>query len=322
MRLPSRPAPSVEEARRKPNRNVTNQNIKKKPPPRPPPPDFTKMRSKSAWNLNQASDNICLFEWSPPSSPKSTNRNFGGSISSSFSSSTSSLASSKKSFEYDTSPFNVTPWNFTNNIGNAPQGNILLPTIATTTTSTTTNPVVPQISVPTIIRAQPPKKPIKPNMKPVPRCVTPPCLSHLPVDNSPPMPSIPPPSPPKDVDETVAPFGIALYDFPGSQNGDLPLQENDIVLLLKQIDKGWMYGRIGDREGIFPANFIDIQIPLPEIDEKFVKAIYQFQPQLPGDLGLTPGQIVKVLQKVSDEWLLGESNGQKGQFPANFVTNL
>ncbi|KRT78339.1 SH3 domain-containing protein [Oryctes borbonicus] len=319
MRLPTRPAPSIEEARRKQNKNVPNQNIKKKPPPRPPPPDFTKMRSKSAWNLNQAGDNICLFEWSPPSSPKSTNRNFGGSISSSFSSSTSSLASSKKSFEYDTSPFNVTPWNFSNNTGSAGQGNILVPTM-----TTTTNPVMPQISVPTIIRPQPPKKPInKLNIKPVPSYFTSPSsISPLSVDNSPPMPLIPPPSPPKEVDDTVVPFGIALYDFPGLQNGDLPLQENDIVLLIKRIDRGWLYGKIGDKEGIFPANFIDIQIPLPEDNEKFVKAIFEFHPELPEDLGLKPGQIIKVLQRVSDEWLLGESNGQKGQFPANFVINL
>lgn len=160
---------------------------------------------------------MCLFEWSPPSSPKGTNRNFCGSISSSFSSSTSSLASSKKSFEYDNgSPFNnLTPWNSVI----APQGNI-----------TPTNPVVPQISVPTIIRAQPPKKNVntdKINIKPVLKGNAP-LMWNISRENSPPMPSIPPPSPPKEVDETVVPFGIALYDFPGSQNGDLPLQVNVI----------------------------------------------------------------------------------------------
>lgn len=136
------------------------------------------------------------------------------------------------------------------------------------------------------------------------------------------MPSIPPPSPPKEVDETIVPFGIALYDFPGSQSGDLVLQENDIVYLIKRIDKDWFYGRVDEREGIFPVSFVDVQIPLPEENERFVKVMYEFRPQLPGDLGLRPGQIVKVLHKVSDEWLMGESNGQRGQFPANFVFNL
>lgn len=85
---------------------------------------------------------------------------------------------------------------------------------------------MPQISVPTIIRAQPPKRPpSRMNTKPVPQINTSQLpLSTLRLDNSPPMPSIPPPSPPKEVDETVMPFGIALYDFPGSQSGDLPLQ--------------------------------------------------------------------------------------------------
>lgn len=91
--------------------------------------------------------------------------------------------------------------------------------------------------------------------------------------------------------------------------------------MLKYIDKEWYYGKIDDREGIFPANFIDVQIPLPE-DVRFVRALYEFRPEMPGDLGFSPGDIIKVLQKISDEWLLGELNGQKGQFPANFVVDV
>ncbi|XP_022915146.1 uncharacterized protein B0303.7 [Onthophagus taurus] len=298
MRIPTRPAPSIEEARRNKNnqqqKNTQMQkNIKKKPPPRPPPPDLSKIqKSKSTWVLNQKDDD-CMIEWSPPCSPK-TSRLVSGSISSSFNSSTSSLASSKKSFDMESSPFNISPWN---------SG---LQTSA-------------QINMPTIIRAQPPKKSAKASVK-VPSIV--PGTSRMPNSNySPPMPTIPPPSPPKDVSDGIVPFGLALFNYAGNHPDDLPLQENDIVYLIKRLDKDWLYGKVGDREGMFPRSFIEIKIPLTD-EEDVVTALYEFVPQMVGDLALKPGQTIKVLRRVSDEWLLGESDGIRGQFPANFIDRI
>ena len=91
--------------------------------------------------------------------------------------------------------------------------------------------------------------------------------------------------------------------------------------MLHEVNKDWLYGRIDDREGIFPANFIDILVPISEDDKKVV-VLYQYNAQFSGDLSLMPGQIVHVLYRVSENWLYGECNGYKGQFPQNFVNRI
>lgn len=80
------------------------------------------------------------------------------------------------------------------------------------------------------------------------------------------------------------PYGIALYDFVGTQSGDLDLKEGDLVYLIEAINDNWMQGRIGDREGVFPVNFIDVKIPLPGFDNNVVTALYAFKAETTGDL--------------------------------------
>lgn len=94
-----------------------------------------------------------------------------------------------------------------------------------------------------------------------------------------------------------------------------------MVFLLRRINAEWLYGRVDDKEGIFPTNFVDIQVPLSG-EERMVTALYEFKPQTASDLHIKPGDMIKVIKKVSDEWLYGECNGRKGEFPANFVDRI
>lgn len=305
-------------------KSKTCQKSKKKPPPRPPPPNFSKYKSKSTFNLN---DN--LIEWSPPSSPKTErNHNFGGSVSSSFSSSTSSLASSKKSFECDISvsnniwPINLNATNrtsntvtnvpFNNQSTNKPSTNIMQLYQSSSRGAQknlhTIQMSVPSVLGPTIIRPRPNKT------KVVREQIDDTAISL-------PMPSVPPPSPPKNVDNEDIPCGVALYDFEAKEPNDLSFQMNDIILLLKRINNDWYFGRNQDREGIFPANFIEVIVPLTDNDNT-VMALYEFPAQIDEDLALKPGQLVKVIRKINNDWLYGESNGQTGQFPSNFVDRI
>lgn len=102
------------------------------------------------------------------------------------------------------------------------------------------------------------------------------------------------------------------------------LKVDDVVILLRQINSEWLYGRVLDKEGMFPVNFIDIKVPLSTIDEDYyVTALYEFRPQQMDDLELKPGQRIRIIRKVSDEWLYGESqNGKTGVFPYNFVDRI
>lgn len=193
------------------NKQKFGQNMKKKPPPRPPPPNLNKMRSKSAWNLNQVDSNVSLIEWSPPSSPRVSDRvnHYGGSAFSSFSSSTSSLASSKKSYEYESAPLNTNPWSPPAHATSQVQNSLFyVPSQVDGVNNRTAGRS--QASAPTIIRAQPPKSAFKANIVPAGKST---------------MPSLPPPpSPPKENVDIVTPYGVALFDFPATQHGDLRLQ--------------------------------------------------------------------------------------------------
>lgn len=98
-----------------------------------------------------------------------------------------------------------------------------------------------------------------------------------------------------------------------------------MVFLIRRINSEWLYGKIvgkdGEREGMFPANFIDIKVPLPN-ENNTVTALFEFRPQMAGDLALKPGQQVTVTRIVNSDWLYGTSNGESGQFPSNFVDRI
>ncbi|KAK9889365.1 hypothetical protein WA026_004640 [Henosepilachna vigintioctopunctata] len=240
---------------------TSSQQSKKKPPPRPPPPNLNKLKSKSTHNIHKNFDCFNLIDWGPPNSPRSESMpKFGGSVSSSFSSSTSSLASIKKTTDYEgllPTSFSTSVWGSntlqnTNNSGvvnSASQNNNFISNIGRINGSTTTSA---SLFGPTIIRPQSKKK-FRPDI---------PGTSQ----NTPtfPMPTGPPPSPPKEVADVITPYGIALYEFPATQAGDLGLEVDDVVILIRRVNKEWLYGQVEDREGIFPENFINVINPLPE----------------------------------------------------------
>ncbi|XP_022215837.1 uncharacterized protein LOC111069920 isoform X2 [Drosophila obscura] len=53
---------------------------------------------------------------------------------------------------------------------------------------------------------------------------------------------------------------LCLYHFPGEVEGDLSLQENELVTVLYRINEEWLFGEAGGRQGQFPANFLE-QVP-------------------------------------------------------------
>ena len=55
---------------------------------------------------------------------------------------------------------------------------------------------------------------------------------------------------------------VALFDFPGVQDGDLPFAEGDVFEAdsaefdLHENDGGWVKGRKDGAEGVFPSNYV------------------------------------------------------------------
>ncbi|KAL4955716.1 hypothetical protein BDW69DRAFT_110630 [Aspergillus filifer] len=52
---------------------------------------------------------------------------------------------------------------------------------------------------------------------------------------------------------------VALYTFDADQDGDLGFKKGEVITIVKRTEKkeDWWTGRIGDRVGIFPANYVD-----------------------------------------------------------------
>ncbi|CDH12286.1 uncharacterized protein ZBAI_04072 [Zygosaccharomyces bailii ISA1307] len=56
------------------------------------------------------------------------------------------------------------------------------------------------------------------------------------------------------------PKAVALYTFSGEEYGDLPFRKGDVITILKKSDSqdDWWTGRVNEREGIFPANYVEL----------------------------------------------------------------
>ncbi|CAI4061102.1 hypothetical protein SKDZ_06G0890 [Saccharomyces kudriavzevii ZP591] len=59
---------------------------------------------------------------------------------------------------------------------------------------------------------------------------------------------------------TSSPKAVALYTFAGEESGDLPFRKGDVITILKKSDSqnDWWTGRVNGREGIFPANYVEL----------------------------------------------------------------
>ena len=63
-----------------------------------------------------------------------------------------------------------------------------------------------------------------------------------------------------------------------------------------------------------------VTCPKPNIPK--VRAKYDFKPQEEGELPLSFGDIIVVLDKSDENWWRGECNGKKGMFPAPYVEEI
>ncbi|KAJ3281208.1 hypothetical protein HK104_000138 [Borealophlyctis nickersoniae] len=71
-----------------------------------------------------------------------------------------------------------------------------------------------------------------------------------------PAKAAPPPPPPKSVNTAVA-----LYDFGGERSGDLAFRKGDIIVVTQKTQSAndWWQGKCNGKEGMFPANYVQMQ---------------------------------------------------------------
>ena len=63
------------------------------------------------------------------------------------------------------------------------------------------------------------------------------------------------------------PYAIGLFDFSGDCEGDLPFAKGELIELVGSVPgSGWMRGKTGRGEGIFPSSFVEI-LKLPVLPD-------------------------------------------------------
>ncbi|XP_070571425.1 SH3 domain-containing kinase-binding protein 1-like [Ptychodera flava] len=136
----------------------------------------------------------------------------------------------------------------------------------------------------------------------------------------------------------------ALFQYTPEKPDELGINEGDIVTVLSEDggDHGWWKGELKGKVGVFPDNFVKLiedeperglvhhpdqpQKPPPlskskQASVKRAKALFQYTPEKPDELGINEGDIVTVLSEDGGDhgWWKGELKGKVGVFPDNFV---
>uniref|UniRef100_A0A8D0G0V5 SH3 domain containing 19 n=1 Tax=Strix occidentalis caurina TaxID=311401 RepID=A0A8D0G0V5_STROC len=118
----------------------------------------------------------------------------------------------------------------------------------------------------------------------------------------------------------------ALHDFTAETKDDLSFKKGDYIQILEQVDLEWYRGRLNEKEGIFPAVFV--QTCSVELSQSVggkkgkAKALYDFHGENEDELSFKAGDTITEVEPVDKDWMSGEIQGKSGIFPKNFVQIL
>ncbi|XP_009892064.1 PREDICTED: SH3 domain-containing protein 19 [Charadrius vociferus] len=120
----------------------------------------------------------------------------------------------------------------------------------------------------------------------------------------------------------------ALHDFTAETKDDLSFKKGDYIQILEQVDLEWYRGRLNEKEGIFPAVFVQTCSARAELSQSVggkkgkAKALYDFNGENEDELSFKAGDTITELESVDEDWMCGEIQGKSGIFPKNFVQIL
>ncbi|ROT61728.1 hypothetical protein C7M84_020468 [Penaeus vannamei] len=120
---------------------------------------------------------------------------------------------------------------------------------------------------------------------------------------------------------------LTVYKNDIVQAGDLGLARGDFVIGLNPIDESWWCGELNGKKGIFPRNFVwQVNTDIMEVSDTQEKQVnmrarvmMSIRAQLPEELNLYAGDVIRITHVIDKDWFRGESNGETGILPASFV---
>ncbi|NWU37285.1 STAC protein, partial [Hylia prasina] len=112
---------------------------------------------------------------------------------------------------------------------------------------------------------------------------------------------------------------VALYKFVPQENEDLEMRPGDMITLLEDSNEDWWKGRIDDRTGYFPANFVQ----RVQQNEKIYRCIRTFIGcKEQGQITLKENQICVTSEKEHDGFIKVYSGKKKGFVPTDILENI
>ena len=110
-----------------------------------------------------------------------------------------------------------------------------------------------------------------------------------------------------------------VYNFASQHKGNLRISKGDMIRVLdgqneKTLD-GWLVGEVNGCKCTFPANYC--------LKTVWMTALYDFDRQYEGDLHLSTGDLIQIIDVPNDKslssgWLIDEVNGRRVMFPSNY----
>lgn len=157
-----------------------------------------------------------------------------------------------------------------------------------------------------------------------------------------PLPTRPTPAAPKEEEEAL-PSAVAEYDYEKDEDNEIGFTEGELIVDIKFVDEDWWMGTNAKGEsGLFPATYVTIKETVvaaepepetqqdaePEVpvaqEEKSAglcaTAEYDYEATEDNELTFTEGAVITNIEKVDEDWWLGDYNGERKLFPANYVT--
>lgn len=125
----------------------------------------------------------------------------------------------------------------------------------------------------------------------------------------------------------------AIYDYDSGIEGDLNFSAGDTIVVHERLNADWLRGQLGKKIGIFPISYVNIEnldlIPicndkkiLSSNNDNYVKALYEYNSSVEGDLTFKLGDNIKIIEIISDDWIRGELNGVVGLVPMTYVEKV
>ncbi|NXF80628.1 STAC protein, partial [Sclerurus mexicanus] len=112
---------------------------------------------------------------------------------------------------------------------------------------------------------------------------------------------------------------VALYKFVPQENEDLEMRPGDMITLLEDSNEDWWKGRIDDRTGYFPANFVQ----RVQQNEKIYRCIRTFIGcKEQGQITLKENQICVTSEKEHNGFIKVYSGKKKGFVPIDILENI